>query len=97
MLGYAVFTRTKTVSEGPKVHKMIDFELIHRIVLNEFLSQIEVAKKLNKSCRSIQMALLNFEPGTYTRKACKQRLRSNAILPIVKAWLEKHCVSKNKR
>ena len=33
MLWYAVFARTRTVSEGPKVLKMIDFELIRRLVL----------------------------------------------------------------
>ena len=73
MLWYAVFTRTRTVSEGPKVLKMIDFELIRRLVLVEGLSQREVAQKLNKSRRSIQRALLNSEPGSYTRKAPKNR------------------------
>ena len=87
----------EVLAEGPKVLQMIDFALIRRIVLDEFLSQREVAKKLNKSRRSIQMALLKSEPATYTTKARKQRPRSTAVLPIVKAWLEKHCVSKNKR
>ena len=88
MLWYAVFTRTRTVSEGPKVLKMIDFELIRRLVLVEGLSQREVAKKLNKSRRSIQIALLNSEPGSYTRSSPKKRPRTDAVLPVVKAWLE---------
>jgi transposase len=67
---------------------MEDFELIRRLVLIDGLSQREVALKLGRSRKSIRKALINSEPGIYTRKEPRTCPVTDSVAPIVKVWLE---------
>lgn len=67
---------------------MEDFELIRRLVLIDGLSQREVAQKLNRSRKSIRKALIDSEPGNYSRKEPRPRPVTDTVTPLVKTWLD---------
>ena len=78
---------TRTVSEGSKVLKMEDFELIRRLVLVDGLSRRQVALKLSVSRKSIQKALLQAEPEKYKLSTPRPCPVTDGVVDIVKHWL----------